>query len=64
MSKKNVTLFETKIEPENGWLEDDCFHFMGTWQVRSVSFREGNNKKFNLWSFTIQKNMFSAIFYP
>ena len=38
-----LTLPETNIASENGWLEDDCFLFgMASWQVRTVSFREGN----------------------
>ncbi len=38
-----LTLPETNIAPENGWLEDDPFLLGQTayFQVRSVSFREG-----------------------
>ena len=35
-------LKHTAIAPENGCLEDDSFPWDGaTWQVRTVSFREG-----------------------
>ena len=36
-----VTLPETNIAPENGWLEDEFPFRMIYFQVRTVSFREG-----------------------
>ena len=47
---KKITLPETKIAPENWWLEDEFPFGMAYFQVRTVSFKEGMPTATSLFS--------------